>query len=241
MITFFCCTENVKLDFSVEKVGGYSYQSTFDAIENLTDIKAEKIYFCAPDFFESQLRVYENQYKKTSENVFLAIDSSVIQSLKDFPKNIGFDILENQLQCFSNPKEFKVAIIGAMSPALGDSLVALPAFNYWRNKILEIFPDVKITISFFQVNPYKLREVNKQYDVDNFYTLPSNLTLLLQQDAYIDLGILEIVNVSSELRCKNLQIQRDFQSKNLVDFFLQALSIHSEEVPNEYKRISYKL
>ena len=184
MITFFCCTENVKLDFSVEKVGGYSYQSTFDAIENLTDIKAEKIYFCAPDFFESQLRVYENQYKKSSENVFLAIDSSAIQSLKDFPK---------------------------------------------------------ITISFFQVNHYKLREVNKQYDVDNFYTLPSNLTLLLQQDAYIDLGTLEIVNVSPELRCKNLQIQEDFQSKNLVDFFLQALSINSDEVPNEYKRISYKL
>lgn len=223
MITFFCCTEKVKLNYSIGAIDGPTYQTVFEPVINKTDIQADKIYFCPPNCFQNQMKIFGLQCEKANE-IFFTIEPDIIYSLKEFPKDVGFskfDLLEE----FKGKAEVKIGIINAMSHAIGDNLVGMQVFDYWRTKIFEFLPNSKVIISFFKINTLKVESITKQFSVDNVYTLPSNLMLLLEQDAYIDLG--------------TFVQEEEFKTLNMFDFFLKALSINPETVRKEDKRIKW--
>ena len=178
MITFFCCTEKVKLNYSIGKLDGPAYQTVFEPVNNKFDVQTDKIYFCPPNCFQNQMKIFSLQCEKANE-VFFTIEPEIIYSLNEFPKNIGFgsfDLLEE----FKGKTEVKIGIINAMSHAIGDNLVGMQAFDYWRTKVCDFLPETKVIVSFFKINPLKVESITKQFPVDNVYTLPSNLMLLLE-------------------------------------------------------------
>lgn len=157
-----------------------------------------------------------------------SLDRNIIQSIAQYPKNIGYGKIEEKLEEFKDKPEIKIAIINALSHAIGDNLVGMRAFDFWRLKVQELLPNTKIVISFFKINP---RDITKQYNsIDHVYSMPCKLKLLLEHDAFIDLG-----------PTPEYEIANDFQTMNMIDFYLKSFSIDPETVPPEFKRMKYEV
>ena len=157
-----------------------------------------------------------------------SLDRNIISSLKDYPKDIGYGVIEDKLAEFKGKSELKIAILNAMSNAIGDNLVGMRAFDFWRLRVQELLPNTKIIISFFKINP---RDITKQYKtIDNVYSMPCKLRLLLEHDAFVDLGPV-----------KDPKIQEDWETMNMIDFYFKIFSINPETVPVENKRMKYDI
>lgn len=156
-----------------------------------------------------------------------SLDRTIIQSQKNYPKDISYGIIEEKLAEFKGKSELRIAILNAMSHAIGDNLVGMRAFDFWRLKVQELLPNTKIIISFFKINP---RDITNQYNtIDNVYAMPCKLTLLLEHDAFVDLGPV-----------KDPDIQQDWETMNMIDFYFKVFSINPETVPLEHKRMKYE-
>ena len=219
MICFFCFTQNIKITQQ-------KYEYVFNAIEDKEKIPVDKIYFSTPSNFLSQL---DNLKKQNKGDIAFAIDAGSVCSINEFPVDIGFSNLEEKLLPFKDVPEIKIGLLNAVSNSIGDHLIGMQAFNYWHQKVSEFLPNTKIVISFFQLDPNDLCDITRQYaeKINHLYMLPNNLTLLLQQDAYIDFGTL---------------ILRDgFDKEHMMDFFLKSFSIDPQSVPIENKRMKYSV
>lgn len=156
-----------------------------------------------------------------------SLDRNLIQSLKNYPKDISYGIIEEKLAEFKGKSELRIAILNAMSHAIGDNLVGMRAFDFWRLKTQELLPNTKIIISFFKINPI---DITNQYNtIDNVYAMPCKLSLLLEHDAFVDLGPV-----------KDENIQKDWETMNMIDFYFKVFSINPETVPVENKRMKYE-
>lgn len=240
MITFFCCKENVKLNYSMDK---YNLSSEFKGVPSVQEVNGEDIYFCDPVFYQQQLEIYANQFGRTAKDVFVSIDMNSICSLKEYPKDIAYGNFEENFREFKGKSEVKIGIIHAFTPSslpgIGDSFIAMQAFSYWCAKIHAFLPGTKVSVSLFQLNPLKVKEVFKHDDIKNTYVMPSNLMLLLNQDVFIDFGPLNMGDKNEAKRIQNWNIQREYQTLNMFDFYLKAFSINPEEVNPIHKRAIY--
>lgn len=223
MICFFCFSKDINVNV---QDGDFTHQINFKAVEDKSKISIDSVYFSTPSDFYNHMNLIK---RSGIEDCIFAIDPVSIVNIDGFPKDIGFSNLEEKLEQFKGKKEVKISILNAMSNAFGDHLIGMTAFNYWHDKVCEILKDSKITISFFQLNPNVLSPITKQFadKVDCLYFLPNNLTKLLEQDAYIDLG--------------TLLLKDSFYTENMVDFFFKALSVEPNSVPQECKRIKYSI
>ena len=229
MIVFYCFSKPITLEFTIGGTGGPVYTSNYDATLNKDEVVAEKIYFCPPACLQNQLALLKKTYGSETESIVLPIDSKAVTGLKEFPSDISFENFEEQFEKHKGKAEVKVAFINAMSSGLGDHLIGMSAFDYWYKKLSDYLPGTKIIVSFFQINPLKTAEITKYWKskIDNVYMLPSNLVLLLMQDAYVDLGTFPM--------CEG------FDSTNLYDFYLKSFAIDPDSVPDSEKRIKFDI
>jgi hypothetical protein len=222
MICFFYFTKNLKISYKEQ-----CYQQEFEGIEDVSNIHVSKIYFSTPSDFYNQVKNLKNQIgeKETNELIF-AVDAQMVSELENFPKNIGFQTLD-QLEQFKGKSEVRIAIINAMSNSMGDHLIGMRAFDYWHEKVCEKLPGTKVIVSLFQINPHNLVDITRQRadKIDHLYMLPSNTSILFEHDAFIDLG--------------TLLLREGFDTENMIDFFFKALSIDPTTVPIEEKRMKY--
>jgi hypothetical protein len=216
MICFFYVTKSVKIT-------NKEHTLVFEGTQDKDQVALDKIYFSTPSDFYNQVN---NLKKKTGEEVMFAVDSKMVSSLDGFPEHIGFGNLD-QLEKFKGKSEVKIAIVNAMSNSIGDHLIGMQAFDYWHRKICELLAGTKVTVSLFQLNPYQLSDITRQWSdkIDHLYLLPNNVTKLMEQDAFVDLG--------------TMLLREGFDTEPMIDFFFKALSVDPNSVLDKNKRIKY--
>jgi len=227
MICFFYCTEDVKIS---HRDHGIAYEHFFEGIPNKdrTNIPLDKVYFSTPSDFHNQMENIRKQVGERDDLVYL-IDPKKITSLDGFPKDIGYGNLEENVAHLKGKPEVKIAIVNAMSNAVGDHLIGMQAFDYWLERLSEILYGSDVKVSFFQLNPFRVGSITKQWEgkIDNIYMLPHKLPKLGDFDAFIDLG--------------TLLLREGFDTEHMIDFFFKALSIDAASVPPEKKRMKYNV
>ena len=229
MLMLFYFTEDVTVTLNE---GGTSYNHKFDKIPNKdrNNIPSENIYFSTPSDFKTHMDTLRKTLpdEKLKEMIYVMPPHQVVAH-KEFPKNIGFGNLEEQIDEFKGRPQITVAILNAMSNALGDHLIGMNAFNIFQEKIRSLLPGTNVSIILHQLNPYRTGAITKKWasKFQQVYMLPNRLSRLMEYDAIIDLG--------------GLLLHKDFDKKPMMDFYLQALSVPPETVPVEQKRIIYDL
>ena len=223
MIGFFCFTKDVKI---THRESGGIYQHLFLGVQDTSQISFDRIYFSTPSDFYAHITRLKSQYGEKADEMVFAIDP---KSIANLPQDIGFGNLEEKLTPFKGKPEVKIAIVNAMSNAVGDHLIGMQAFDYWHKKVSQFLEGSKITITFFQLDPRCVVDITKQWSdkLDHLYQLPSDASKLINQDAFIDLG--------------TLLLRQGFDTEHMVDFYLKALSIDCKTVPDECKRMKYSI
>ena len=227
MIVFYCFTAPTTIEFTMGGIEGPIYSSKYEPTSDRDTVTADKIYFSPPSCLQNQLALLRKN--GPTEDLVLPIDAKVVCGLEEYPADITFENFEEQFGKFKGQAEVKVGFINAMSSGLGDHLIGMSAFDYWYKKLSDYLPGTKIVISFFQINILKTASITKHWldKVNNIYMLPSNLVLLLMQDAYVDLG--------------TFVLNEDFDTTHLYDFYLKCFAIDPATVPVEEKRIKYNI
>ncbi|MDD5457634.1 MAG: glycosyltransferase family 9 protein, partial [Candidatus Margulisbacteria bacterium] len=157
-----------------------------------------------------------------------------IQSHPGFPRDIGyikskhkvFIPLEEKIKPLLGKKLLKVAIINGMGTGSGDSLVGIRALQVFYEKLKQFFSEVEIDLFQFHLEK-NLQLYGKEDAVHMLYPLPGPLPKLLEYDACVDMG--------------SFIAREEFNDRPMIDFYLQALSIDSDTVSAEDKRVVIKL
>jgi len=232
MIIFFYFTQDVRI---VQKEFEFSYEHRFEKITtpDAKQVPSDKVYFSTPSDFQNHMDNLASQIGRDrieKEKMVYILDPNKAIAHPQFPKHIGFaESIESQLEQFKGKKEVKIALINAMSNAIGDHLIGMKAFEYWQEKVKEYLKDSNVTIAFFQLNPMRMAPITKQWhpQFQQIYMLPNRMQRLVEYDAYIDFG--------------SLLMRENFGNQPMIDFFFEALSIDAKTVPDERKRLSFKL
>jgi ADP-heptose:LPS heptosyltransferase len=143
--------------------------------------------------------------------------------------HIGFQNLQEALEPYKGRPSVSLAVLNAMSNALGDHLIGMQAFDYWADKVRELLPGTTVDITLYQLNPYRVGPITKQWQAkfSKIFMLPNRLSRFMDHDGFVDLG--------------TLLLREDFDTQPMIDFFYQAMSIDPDTVPVERKRIKYTL
>lgn len=215
MICFFYFTKGLTITTKEHK-------HCFEAMPE--NFSLDKVYFTTPSDFYNQMGNLKSQIGDLADEISVGLDPIQIESL---PEQIGFDDLETKLEQFKGKPQVKLAIVNAMSNAIGDHLIGMSMFPYWIKRVKQLLPDSQVLVTLFQLNPHSLAEITRQHanDISQLYMLPANLPRLLEQDAFIDLG--------------TLLLREGFDTENMMDFYLKALSVNPQSVPSTEKRIRY--
>lgn len=227
MLIFFYFTQNTKI---IHQEFEFSYEHNFEEVTNLNQISLSKIYFSTPSDFQIHLKHLRERYGEEFESLKLVyvVDPNQINTIPKFPKHIGFqENLEELLQDQKEKKHVKIALINAMSNAIGDHMVGMSAFDYWQERVRSILKDSEVHITLFQLNPLKMAAITRQHHpkFQEIYMLPNRTDKLLEHDLFIDFG--------------SLILRENFSNQNMIDFYFEAFSIDPKSVPNERKRNLY--
>jgi len=224
MLKFFFFTEDIKVQYNEF---GYTYEHLFEKTENAENVPFGSVYFSTVSDLTNHANNIKRQFGDKYDEAIRIIENEKVMSHNEFPVDIGFkDNLEVALKPFKGRKiPLKVAIINAMSNAIGDHLIGMRAFDYWTEKVEEHL-GVPVEVTFFQLNPMRMGPITAQRSqLKNIFILPNKLPRLTFHDAYIDLS--------------SLILRETFNHQPMVDFFMEAMSIPPESVPDERKRIKF--
>lgn len=230
MIIFFYFTKDTKI---LHQEFEFKYEHKFEKIEDKNQISFNKIYFSTPSDFQTHMAALNRQMGKDKvekEEMVYIIDPDRLINHPQFPVHIGFEKnLEQLLEPHKGKKEVKIAMLNAMSNAIGDHLIGMQAFDYWQEQVRGILKDSEVSITLFQLNPMRLAPITKQWHpkFQQIFMLPNRHQKLLEHDVFVDLG--------------SLLLRENFGNQPMIDFFFEALSIDPKIVPPERKRIKYKL
>lgn len=215
MIQFFYFTRNVTITRK-------DHELKFDGITG-EELPVDKIYFSTP----SDFRAHVEHLKP--HDVIHPFPAQHLLEHPDFPVDIGFGELEEKLARFKGQGEVKIAIINAISRGIGDYLMGMKAFKIWHHRASEFLQGTKLTVTFFQFDPFRLAEITYQHmnKIDHLHRLPEKASLLGEQDAYIDFG--------------DLLAREGFDSMPMIDFFLKAFSINPESVESPQKNVDFDI
>ena len=227
MIIFFYFDKTIKV---VQQEFGYAYEHRFEQIPDISrkNIPFDKVYFSTPSDFRNHMENIKKQVGSKSGEVHIVHPPKIVER-EEFPKHIGFQDLEKAIDEFKGRPQLRIAVLNAMSNALGDHLIGMQAFDYWQEQVRKILPGTQVNIGFYQLNPYRVGPITKQWHpkFNQVFMLPNRLSRLVEYDAFVDLG--------------TLLLRENFDTQPMVDFFFEALSIDPKTVPPERKRIKYKL
>lgn len=206
-----------------------TYQHNFEKPNDLENVPFSNVYFSTVSDLNNHVQNIQRQHGDKYNNSICLIDPEKVMTHEAFPINIGykkdFDEALKPFKKRNKTEPFKVAIINAMSNAIGDHLIGMRAFDSWLNRIKK-YLDIPIEVSFFQLNPMRMGPITaKREELKNVYILPNQLPRLTYHDAYIDLS--------------SIIVRENFSTLPMTDFFLQALSVDPESVPDKEKRIKF--
>jgi len=232
MIVFFCFEKTLKV---YQNEFGFSYEHKFEKVPSTdkgTQLPFENIYFSTPSDFHNHMENIKNQIGENAGKVNVLEPPQVVNH-PQFPKHIGFleswdKVLETVKEASPGNGPVKLAILNAMSNAIGDHLIGMQAFDYYQEKLRKDLGR-EIDISFYQLNPYRVAPITKQWHgkFQHIYMLPNRLARLVENDVFVDLG--------------TLLLRDNFDNQHMIDFFFEALSLDSAQVPSEAKRTKYKI
>ena len=210
---------------------GFSYEHKFEKAEVIDSrLPFNKVYFSTLSDFQSHMQNIKKQIGDKAGEVHV-VDHPLIVEHPQFPLHIGFyksweEMISAVRNKYPGKTKFSLAILNAMSNAIGDHLIGMQAFDVYQERLRKELGDVDI--SLFQLNPYRVSPITKQWHgkYQHLYMLPNRLERLMQHDLFVDLG--------------TLLLRDNFGNQPMVDFFLEALSIDASSVPGERKRIKYQ-
>jgi len=206
----------------------YIYEHRFDGIDmDQNPISFDRIYFSTPADFNNYMENIKEQIGEQSGNVHVVAPEKIVTH-PQFPEHIGFQNLEEVVLKYRDRSIFKLAILNAMSNAIGDHLIGMQAFDYFYDQLQILMPGVELEISLFQINPYRLNVITQRWagKFKHIHLLPNCLTKLVENDAFIDLG--------------TLILRENFGNQPMIDFFLEALSVDPKKVAPERKRMQFR-
>ena len=230
MIIFFYVDKDLRV---VQNEFGFTYEHKFEKVPEIIDRKVplHYIYFSTPSDFHNHLEKIKQQLGEQEVEHIHVVDAPTVISDPNFPHHIGFyKSWDKMIGEFSpkieGKKKIKVAMLNAMSNAIGDHLIGMRAFDYFQEKLRNDL-GVDIEYAFYQLNPYRVAPVTKQYSgkYHNIYMLPNRMSRFLESDAFVDLG--------------TLLLRDNFGTQPMIDFFFEAMSIDAATVPDEAKRNKY--
>jgi len=234
MIIFFYFEQPVKV---IQNEFGFTYEHKFEAIP--PECKAKKqipfdyVYFSTPSDFHTHMEAIKKQLGEEAMNLVKILDPPQVVEREEFPLHIGFyknwdDVIHNCKEKTKGKKKMSVAMLNAMSNAMGDHLIGMQAFDYFQEKLCKEM-DMEIDFSFYQLNPYRVAPITRQSSgkFQHIYMLPNRLSRFIEHDAFVDLG--------------TLLLRDNFGCQPMIDFFFEALSIDPATVPDERKRMKYKI
>jgi len=111
-----------------------------------------------------------------------------------------------------------------MGGGIGDNIVGMTALNIFYDRLMNYFKEVDIGV--FTLRPRGLPVLKQETIVNEIYLMPSPTELLFSYDAYVDLS-----------RMTGWPIFK----QEMVDFYLQAMSIDPASVPKKEKRCFVKI
>lgn len=224
MLKFFFFTEDIKVKHTEFN---FTYEHLFEKADDLNNVGFGKVYFSTESNLNTHCHNLAMQFGDKYNNSIRVISNDKVMAHEQFPVDIGFkENLETALESFKGRKlPLKVAIINAMSNAIGDHLIGMRAFDCWLERVEE-YLGVPVEVTFFQLNPMRMGPITAQRkQLRNIFILPNKMTRFAYHDAYIDLS--------------SLILRETFNEQPMIDFFFDAMSIPSESVPNEKKRIKF--
>jgi len=225
MLVFFYAKENLKTNITQESniVYEHEFRGVTDEEEN-SQIPLDKIYLTTPNDFGKHRKYLE--LSKQDPNLLRAINPKDIVESQFLPKNITFKNIDEELGDLKQQQELKIAILNGMSNAIGDHLIGMNALNLLHEHLQRYYDKRNINITLFQLNPARLNPITDKWSfTSKTYILPTTLAALSTFDLFYDFG--------------GLLALKGFQDLNMIDFFLNALSINAESVAAERKRIQF--
>lgn len=225
MIVFFYFTELINVqqdDFGVRTL------HKFEPVPQKDKIPVDHVYFSTLSDFQGHAKRIEEQLGPKKDRIFIMNPDVVVQT-PNWPKDIGFSKLDEQVEEFKGRSEFRIAFVNGMSNAIGDHLIGMHAFDVFCERLSELLPGTRIMITLFQLSPYRTRAITRQWrnKFEHVYMLPNKLPKLLKHDAFIDLG--------------GMLLRDNFDKVPMIDFYLEACSIDPASVPEERKRMTYEV
>ncbi len=197
-------------------------------------VPADRLYFAPGDEIQRIIdRFHQAGYKNFNVKIFIKQDQ--ILKHPKFPLNLTytggyldpdekFIPLEEKIAPLFGRKKIRVAIINGMGGGIGDNIVGMSALNIFYDRLMRHFEEVEIGI--FTLRPRAIPILKQETIVNEIYLMPSPTELLFSYDAYIDLS-----------RMTGWPIFK----QEMVDFYLQAMSIDPKSVAPEQKRCFVKL
>ncbi len=225
---FFFVEQKYKIEISIDGME-VSYLFLPNDPQNLI---AERLYFAPGD----EIRRVIERFKQKQENfeIKVILKKEPILTHPKFPLNLTytggienkeeFISLESRVIPLLGRKKIRVAIINGMGGGIGDNLVGMSALNIFYDRLKRLFDEVKIAI--FTLRPRGIPIIRQETIVDEIYFMPSPVSVLMEFDAYVDLS-----------RMTGWPIFK----QEMIDFYLQAMSIDPTGVPPEEKRCFVKL
>lgn len=231
MLIFFCFDKTIK---TYQNEFGFTYEHKFEKFVLGPDnqLSFNHVYFSTPSDFHTHIENIKQQLGEEAAKGVRIIEPPQIVDHDKFPMHIGFfkqweKMIADIKDRFPGNNPLKLAISNAMSNAIGDHLIGMSAFDYYREKLIKDLGR-DLDISFYQLNPYRVSPITKQWHgkYQHIYMLPNRLARFVDNDIFVDLG--------------TLLLRDNFGNQPMIDFFLEALSIDPDTVPNEAKRMKYK-
>ena len=197
-------------------------------------ITADRLYFAPSDEIKRVIeRFHQAGYTDFAPRVFL--DKRQIFEHPKFPLDLTYSggyfrpeekfvPLEEKIKPLLGREKIRVAIINGMGGGIGDNIVGMTALNILYDRLMHYFREVDIGV--FTLRPRALPILRQETIINEIYLMPAPAELLFQYDALINLS--------------NMTGWPIFKQE-MVDFYLQAMSIEPQSVSSSEKRCFIKL
>ncbi len=197
-------------------------------------LTADRLYFAPSD----EIQRVVNRFRKAGYSDFdlkVLLDKRPVLEHPKFPLDLTYSggyfreserfvPLEEKLEPLYGRERLRVAIVNGMGGGLGDNIVGMTALNIFYDRLMRHFREVNIGV--FTLRPRAIPILRQETIVDEIYLMPAPAELLFRYDAVVDLS--------------NMTGWPIFRQE-MVDFYLQALSIDPTSVPPEEKRCFVKI
>lgn len=224
----------VEKDFAMElPIDGERVTYLFLA-NNPKRIVADRLYFAPSDEIHRVIQRFR-QAGYSDFDLRVLIDKRLVLEHPKFPRNLTYSggyfrkdeefvPLEEKLEPLKRKERLRVAVVNGMGGGLGDNIVGMTALNVFYDRLMRHFREVSIGV--FTLRPRAIPILRQETIVDEIYLMPAPTELLFQYDAVVDLS--------------NMTGWPIFKQE-MVDFYLQAMSIGPQEIPPKEKRCFVKI